>query len=54
MKLSSTNVHMLVYVKSNINKVKLSGLHVEDEQEKLMEDEQQSLPFEEAIDDGYQ
>ena len=54
MNLSSTNVHMLVYVKSNIKKVKLSGLQLEDAQEKLMEDEQQHLPLEEAIDDGYE
>ena len=48
------NVHMLVYIKSNIKQVKRSGLHLEDEQEKLMEDEQQHLPLEEAIDDGYE
>ena len=56
MNLSSTNVHMLVYVKSNIQLVRLSRLSikdVEDEQEKLMENEQQHLPLEEAIDDGY-
>ena len=53
MNLSSTNVHMLVYVKSNIQLVKLSGKILEDEQEKLMENEQQHLPLEEAIDDGY-
>ena len=53
MNLSSTNVNMLVYVKSNIKLVRLSIKDVEDEQEKLMENEQQHLPLEEAIDDGY-